>query len=782
MIETAFRLRTIPAHFLDWVGCVSVVRPSSPEESGECGPRFAAFAFKNGRRAPKKGRTAVPTPFMPISPESFKSLDDAANRLAAESILAQTGRDDGLVPAYSLLSDLRDLAVDEPALHAPIVATHAVLEQLLDSAKPFDGATLGKLRAFVEWLPGALEAIKSGAAPVSLGETVASAPAASAPAPVAPAIADEEGDSQDVMMTLHLDENRELLGEFYNEAVDHLQQIEAALLALDQEPDNPEALNSIFRSFHTIKGNAGFLGLMPMHTLAHEVESLLDLARNRQLRLNAAIITEILRSRDALVALTNQVSLALEKGQLPDQIIPVGRLVRAVKRLAADPTAVIEAPSAKASVSIPTANAAVPAGPAAETVSSPAAPATPAAAAPVAKAAATVAAPKASGGATVRVNTEKLDSLMDVVGELVIVQSQLLETARQHGENTGSPLQRNVAQLSRITKELQHTAMSLRMIPIKQSFQKMERLARDLARDFDKKVHFVTSGEDTELDRTVVEEIGDPLVHMVRNALDHGLETTAARIAAGKPEAGTLHLKAYHQGSNIVIELQDDGRGIDPAKIFQKALEKGIVAADEELSREETLALIFAPGFSTAEKVTAVSGRGVGMDVVKRNIEKLRGKIEITSEVGKGSTFKIKLPLTMAIIDGLVVRVGEDRFILPSTSVQRALRPSRESISTVHGQGEVLDLRGRLVPIHRLHRRFGIPHSAENPWDGIVVIVEHSGKVSALLVDEMVSKQEVVIKNLGAFMQSLPGVAGGAILGDGNIALILDPATLLQAA
>jgi two-component system chemotaxis sensor kinase CheA len=310
----------------------------------------------------------------------------------------------------------------------------------------------------------------------------------------------------------------------------------------------------------------------------------------------------------------------------------------------------------------------------------------------------------------------------------------------------------------------------------------MERLARDLARDFGKKVAFVTSGEDTELDRTVVEEIGDPLVHMVRNALDHGLESSADRLAAGKPETGTLHLKAYHQGSNIVIELQDDGRGIDPDKIYRKAVERGMFPAGTQLAREETLALIFAPGFSTAEKITSVSGRGVGMDVVKRNIEKLRGKIEIMSEVGRGSTFKVKLPLTMAIIDGLVVRVGEDRFILPSTSVQMALRPQREHVSTVHGKGEVLDLRGKFVPIHRLNRRFGIPGEAANPWEGIVVIVENSGKISALLVDEMVSKQEVVIKNLGAFMQNLPGVAGGAILGDGNIALILDPGSLLNAA
>ncbi len=300
-----------------------------------------------------------------------------------------------------------------------------------------------------------------------------------------------------------------------------------------------------------------------------------------------------------------------------------------------------------------------------------------------------------------RVNTEKLDSLMDVVGELVIVQSQLLETARAHGEN-GSPLQRNVAQLSRITKELQHTAMALRMIPIKPTFQKMERLARDLARDFGKKVHFETSGEDTELDRTVVEEIGDPLVHMVRNSLDHGLEPTADRLAKGKSETGLIHLKAYHQGSNLVIELQDDGRGIDPDKIYKKAVEKGVIAAGAAMSRDEILTLIFAPGFSTAEKVTSVSGRGVGMDVVKRNIDKLRGKIEISSEVGRGSTFKIKLPLTMAIIDGLVVRVGDDRFILPTTSVQMALRPSKESISTVQGKGELLELRGKFLPIHRL--------------------------------------------------------------------------------
>ncbi len=725
---------------------------------------------------------------MPLAAEIYQALDDALSRLASESMLATPGRDEGLIPSYSLLGEIAGLCTGEPALHAAVQGMHATLDKLLDAAKPFNESSIAQLRTLIDWLPNAVEAVKTGKTPEAFAAG-ASPAAAAVPAP------EESGDHAaiDVLLELNMAENHELLGEFYSEALDHLQQIEAALLVLDQQPDDPEALNSMFRSFHTFKGNAGFLGLVPMQSLAHEVESLLDLARNGELRLTPVIVTEILNSRDALQALTQQVAVALEKGEIPKEIIPVAHLMRSVKQLAkaavsgdaGDATALISSAPQPIAVAVPAPAAAPsPVAPA----QAPAAPAAlpVAAAAPVAPAAAPVAAEnhgsaKVAGGPTVRVNTEKLDSLMDVVGELVIVQSQLIESARVLSVE-GSPLHRNVVQLSRIAKELQHTAMSLRMIPIKQTFQKMERLARDLANSFSKKVHFTVSGEDTELDRTVVEEIGDPLVHMVRNALDHGLETPAQRLASGKSDTGTVHLYAYHQGSNIVIELKDDGRGINPERIHKKAVEKGLIAPGAQLTREETFNLIFAPGFSTAEKVTSVSGRGVGMDVVKRNIEKLRGKIEITSEVGQGSTFKIKLPLTMAIIDGLVVRVGTDKFILPSTSVQMALRPSRESISTIHGSGEVLELRGRILPLHRLHRRFGIPCDAQQPWEGIVVLVEHSGKVSALMVDEMVSKQEVVIKNLGAYMQGLPGVAGGAILGDGNIALILDPISLLQAA
>jgi two-component system, chemotaxis family, sensor kinase CheA len=677
---------------------------------------------------------------MPISPDLFPSLEGLLNRLAVETVLAAPGRDDGLIPIFSLLGELREACAPEPGLAAPLGAVLTDIERCLDAAQPFDAPLVGRLRALVEWLEHALTAASEGRA---LPPLAAPAPAEGEEAPAAEAA--EE--SPDVLLCLDLGENRELLTEFHSEAVEHLQQIEAALLELERQPDEPEALNSIFRSFHTIKGNAGFLGLVPMNRLAHEVESLLDLARTRRLRLHSGIITEILHSRDALQSLVQQVGLALEKGVCPDRVIPVAHLIAAVRRWIENPA--------------------------------------PAASAPLAAAAAESARPESSAPAggpsqTVRVATEKLDSLMDVVGELVIVQSQLIETARGIGL-AAAPLQRDIAQLGRIAKELQRTAMALRMIPIKPAFQKMERLARDLARDCGKQVDFTTEGEDTELDRTVVEEIGDPLVHMVRNALDHGLETPDERRALGKPETGTVCLRAYYQGSSVILELRDDGRGIDPDKILAKARRQGLVPSEGHFSREEIFDLIFLPGFSTAEKVTSVSGRGVGMDVVKRNIERLRGRIEVSSAVGKGSVFQIKLPLTLAIIDGLVVRVGDDRFILPSTSVQMALRPTRESIIRIQG-GEVLDLNGRLLPLHRLHLRFGIPARAMDPWDGIVVIVESSGKVCALLVDEMITKQEVVIKSLGAFLQNMPGVSGGAILGDGNIALILDPIALLEAA
>lgn len=732
---------------------------------------------------------------MSISPDTFPAVEDLINRLAGESILAQPGNDEGLIPAYSLLGELCDLCVSEPLLVEPMATLRKRLDQLLDQAKPFDEPSLGGLRKMVNWLAKAVDALKRGKPMATFsGEIVATKPLPFAQPPIAPASAETSRDNlaaHDLLLELNLEENRELLLEFHAEALDHLQQIEAALLTLDGQPDDPEALNSIFRSFHTIKGVSGFLHLTPMHTLTHEVESLLDLARNRKLRLSSTIITEVLKSRDAVQQMVQQITTALETGKLPDVVIPVSHLIRSVKDLVAKPAVgdQVEAPVLSAAADVDEEAIEAEAESSIAPVlsfSATQADSLPAAAEAVEKTAEAKVSTgggsaKTGGFSTVRVNTEKLDSLMDVVGELVIVQSQLTESARVLGIDD-TALMRNIGQFGRLTKELQHTSMSLRMIPIKPTFQKMERLARDLSRDFGKKVDFHVIGEDTELDRTVVEEIGDPLVHMVRNSLDHGLEMPADRLAAGKSEAGRVELKAFHEGSSIVIELSDDGRGINPEKILAKARKQNLLPENAQLSRDEILQLIFLPGFSTAEKVTSISGRGVGMDVVRRNIEKLRGKIEIFSEVGKGSTFRIKLPLTMAIIDGLVVRVGEDRFILPSTSVQMALRPAKEALSTIHGRGEVLDHRGKILPIHRLHRRFSIAGAIEDPCEGIVVIVENNGRATALLVDDMVSKQEVVIKNLGGFLQNLAGVSGGAILGDGSIALILDPTSLFAAA
>lgn len=689
---------------------------------------------------------------MSILATDLQALDDACNRLASETVLAQAGSDEGLIPAYSLLSDIAESVAADPVLTAPVGEVRAKLDRLLDAALPFDDASLGALRRLAGWLGKAVDALRGEQPPPPWSE----APAGAA------AVAHEThgGDTHDAegyveqMLDLNLEENAELLTEFHAEAIDHLSQIESSLLVLDDEPDDRDALNQIFRSFHTIKGVSGFLHLTPMHILTHEVESLLDLARTGRLRLTPTIITAILRSRDAVKTMVDQITAALEHGRLPEAVVPVGHLIAAVKALAVPGGAEVALPPPPVAVATAEPSAAQPA--------------------------ATAAVQPTVSSTTVRVNTEKLDAMMNVVGELVIVQSQIAESSRDSG-NQDTPLARNISQLGRITKELQRNAMSLRLMPIKPTFQKMERLARDLSRDFGKRVAFHTSGEDTEVDRTVVEEIADPLVHMVRNSLDHGLEPTADRVAAGKPEQGQLSLKAYNQGSSIVIELADDGRGIDPDRILAKAIERGVVDASANLTRDEVLQLIFAPGFSTAEKVTAVSGRGVGMDVVKRNIERLRGKVDIDTEPGKGTTFRILLPLTTAIIDGLIVRVGADRFILPSTSVQMALRPTSDGLARVHGTGEVFDHRGRIIPVRRLHRQFHIPGAIERPEDGILVILGTQDRVTALLVDELVGKQEVVIKNLGGFLAELAGVAGGAILGDGNIALILDPGTLLAA-
>jgi two-component system chemotaxis sensor kinase CheA len=347
-----------------------------------------------------------------------------------------------------------------------------------------------------------------------------------------------------------------------------------------------------------------------------------------------------------------------------------------------------------------------------------------------------------------------------MAGELVIAQS-LVRHDPSLGELKNSRLNRNLGQMSRITDELQKTAMSMRMVPINQLFRKMARLVRDLSRKSGKQTELITSGDETELDRHIVEELADPLMHMVRNALDHGIEPPAERAAAGKPACATVRLSAAHQSGHIVVEIADDGRGLNREKILRKGIERGLVPEGVDLSDSDVYNLIFQPGFSTAEQITDVSGRGVGMDVVRKRIQKLRGRVEIQSELGKGTTFLLKLPLTLAIIDGLVVAVGRERYILPIFVVKEILRPTEDMVFTVEDRDEMVLVRGRLLPVVRLARRFGVVPKSDVPTESVLVISEAGDRTFCLMVDELIGKQEVVNQESGRDLKNIRGIAEG---------------------
>ncbi|MDR2301753.1 MAG: chemotaxis protein CheA [Deltaproteobacteria bacterium] len=381
---------------------------------------------------------------------------------------------------------------------------------------------------------------------------------------------------------------------------------------------------------------------------------------------------------------------------------------------------------------------------------------------------------------TVKVETQKLDGLIDLVGELVITQS-LITSNDSIKELKEQKINKDLAQVSRITSELQRNAMSLRMVQISNTFRKMSRLVRDLAHKFEKDVEFQTQGEDTEIDRNMVESLYDPLVHMIRNALDHGLELPKERLSRGKSPKGLVSLKAYHQGGNVVIELSDDGKGLDTQKVMEKAVEKGLIQPGENLSNVALHNLVFQPGFSTNDKITDISGRGVGMDVVRKSIELLRGKVDFTSKPNEGSLFTIRLPLTLAIIDGMIVRVGENRYILPTISINQSFRPKPEDYFTVKNQGEMIKVRDNLLPLVRLNRLVNVSDAVSDPAHALVVVVENEGQKCCLLVDEVLGKQEVVIKSLGERLKYVRTLAGGTILGDGKVGLILDVNGLFEA-
>ncbi|WP_338353397.1 chemotaxis protein CheA [Thalassolituus oleivorans] len=397
---------------------------------------------------------------------------------------------------------------------------------------------------------------------------------------------------------------------------------------------------------------------------------------------------------------------------------------------------------------------------------------------PVAPPAAKSASPKATAknaeSSSIRVSIDKVDSLINMVGELVITQSMLGQLGQDFDMSRLAKLQEGLSQLEQNTRELQESVMKIRMMPISFAFSRFPRLVRDLGNQLSKKVNLVTLGENTELDKTVMEKIGDPLVHLVRNSLDHGLETTEQRIANGKSEEGTITLNAFHQGGNIVIEVADDGAGLNEQRILDKAKQKGLVPENQVLTPEEIHQLIFLPGFSTADVVSDISGRGVGMDVVRRNISALNGTIEVRSQRGIGSTFIIRLPLTLAILDGQLVKVCDETYIFPLVSIVESIQVNRRSLSHITGSQYVMQLRDEYIPILRLDGIFGLRNDEPEPEELMLVVVEGDNEKIGVVVDDLMGQQQVVIKSLEQNYEKVLGVSGATILGDGTVALIID--------
>ncbi len=377
----------------------------------------------------------------------------------------------------------------------------------------------------------------------------------------------------------------------------------------------------------------------------------------------------------------------------------------------------------------------------------------------------------------------KIDALINMVGELVITQSMLSLLGKEFTMDRVERLREGLEHLERHTRELQESVMRVRMMPIGTSFSRFPRLVRDLSTKLGKKMELELAGETTEVDKTVIEKIGDPLVHLVRNACDHGIEMPDVRTAAGKDPTGHVRLSACHRGGNIIIELTDDGRGMDPVKLRDKAIEKGVIGADAVLTEQECYELIFKPGFSTAEQLSDVSGRGVGMDVVRRNIESLGGAVEITSKLGSGSAFTIRLPLTLAILDGQTAAVGSEVYIIPLVSIVESIRVRPEMVHRVAGQGETVKLRDEYLSVIRVADVFGVEGSDERTLDrGLLVVVEAEGRKLGLFIDDLLGQQQVVIKSLEANYRRVNGISGATILGDGSVALILDVPGLVRLA
>ncbi|QTA81686.1 Two component system histidine kinase, Hpt-family [Desulfonema limicola] len=569
------------------------------------------------------------------------------------------------------------------------------------------------------------------------------------------------------------DADLDLIGAFITESNDLITNAEDALLALETNPEDMEAVSTVFRAFHNIKGTSAFFELSLMTEMAHHAESLLSRVRDQEIRYAGTYPDLALRSIDMLKELFNLLENALggesftkpegydrlmelladpEKAGISDQKGAAG--IQETKTLKKEKTIQEQTSFDELSDSHSQSDH---------------------------KKQPQQHSRQASVESSIRVPIDRLDKFIDMVGELVVSHSMVVQDEIVSGSEFHE-LQKKVAHTSKIVRELQNMSMSMRMIPLKTTFRKMARLVRDLSKKIGKNVTFITEGEDTEIDRNMVDIINDPLVHMVRNALDHGIELPEDREKAGKPRNGTVHLSAYHSAGNVVVEIKDDGKGLDRLAIISKAKERGLIEDGANLNDREVYNLVFEPGFSTAKIVSDVSGRGVGMDVVKKNIENIRGHVEIYSNPGKGSIFKMSLPLTLAIIDGMVVRVGKEKYVIPTISIVRSVQPLSENITTVLKRGEMLSLQGELIPLFRLGSLFEVEGAVEEISKAITVVVENDGQQTGLLVDELIGSQQIVIKTLGESLGNILGISGSAIMPDGRVGLILDVGGLVRLA
>lgn len=543
----------------------------------------------------------------------------------------------------------------------------------------------------------------------------------------------------------------ELVTEFITESREHIQTAEECLLQLENNPEDMEDINSVFRTFHTMKGIAGFLGLSNIRSITHEAESILDNLRSGKSVITPPVIELFLEVIDHLKVIIDNIDSAIKQSeQVKDYHPDSESLTEKIKN------ALLCNTNEQSNIAISTtqSNSSI-----------------------ENKQTSTNNCMEA-----IKVDADKLDNLINMVGELVVAKSMLIHDNNIQKIHDPSFAQKS-SQLDKITRELQEVVMSVRMIPLRQTFSKMKRLVRDTAKKSGKEINLIISGEDTEIDKGLVDLIGDPLIHMIRNSVDHGIESLPDRLLADKPEIGTINLKAYQKGGNICIEIQDDGKGLDKDKILSKAKEKQLIHEDNTLSEKEIFNLIFKPGFSTAKQITDISGRGVGMDVVRKNIEEMRGQIDIISSKGVGTTFIIKLPITMAIIDGMVVRVGTEKYIIPILSIKESIATQNLKVTSLLNEIDTLEFHGNQVPILYLEKVFNHKNTElieKNRENRISVIVEEDNKHIGIMVDELIGQQQVVIKSMDDSIQDCKGISGCAIMPDGTVGLILDVTGILQ--